>query len=136
MIDKNKPLDEDEILSIISSELARANYSTTDQGYGQLEESMAYYLGRPNGTEVDGRSTVTSTDVADAIEWIMPQIMESFTQVNEIVPTTAFAYDDKVLNVAARTILTLPIGDRGKYKEETTEIITNIMPNFKANELL
>lgn len=85
MLEKNKPLDEDEILAIIASELSRANYSVTDQGYGQLEESMSYYLGRPNGTEVDGRSTVTSTDVADAIEWIMPQIMESFTQVNEIV---------------------------------------------------
>lgn len=82
---KPEPLTDDEILAIISSELSRANYSTTDQGYGQLEESMHYYLGLPNGTEVDGRSTVTSTDVADAIEWIMPQIMESFTQVNEVV---------------------------------------------------
>lgn len=81
----NKPLDDSEILAIVSSELARSNYSTTDQGYGQLEESMSYYLGLPNGTEIDGRSAVTSTDVADAIEWIMPQIMESFTQVNEIV---------------------------------------------------
>ena len=90
----NKPLDEDEILAIIASELARANYSTTDQGYGQLEESMSYYLGLPNGTEVDGRSTVTSTDVADAIEWIMPQIMESFTQVNEIVKFDPVGPDD------------------------------------------
>lgn len=89
---KQEPMDDSEILAIIASELARANYSTTDQGYGQLEESMSYYLGLPNGTEVDGRSAVTSTDVADSIEWIMPQIMESFTQVNEIVkfdPTRA-----------------------------------------------
>lgn len=85
MARKQKPMDESEILAIVASELARANYSTTDQGYGQLEESMSYYLGLPNGTEVDGRSAVTSTDVADSIEWIMPQIMESFTQVNEIV---------------------------------------------------
>lgn len=84
-VSRENKLDDDEILAIIASELARANYSSTDQGYGQLEESMHYYLGLPNGTEVDGRSTVTSTDVADTIEWILPQIMESFTQVNEIV---------------------------------------------------
>lgn len=82
---KQKPMDDSEILSIISSELSAANYSDTDEGSGQLEQAMSYYLGLPNGTEVDGRSAVTSTDVADSIEWIMPQIMESFTQVNEIV---------------------------------------------------
>lgn len=85
MAKRQQPMDESEILAIVASELARSNYSNTDQGYGQLEESMSYYLGLPNGTEIDGRSAVTSTDVADAIEWIMPQIMESFTQVNEIV---------------------------------------------------
>lgn len=85
MSKQSKPLEDSEILAIVASELARANYSTTDQGYGQLEESMSYYLGLPNGSEIEGRSAVTSTDVADAIEWIMPQIMESFTQVNEIV---------------------------------------------------
>jgi len=85
MSKKQEPLTDEEILAIVASELASANYSATDQGYGQLEESMHYYMGLPNGTEVEGRSSVTSTDVADAIEWIMPQIMESFTQVNEIV---------------------------------------------------
>lgn len=94
MSKKQEPLTDDEILSIVASELARANYSTTDQGYGQLEESMHYYMGLPNGTEVDGRSSVTSTDVADAIEWIMPQIMESFTQVNEIVKFDAVGPND------------------------------------------
>lgn len=85
MSKKKTPLTESEILAIIAAELSKANYSVTDQGYGMLEESMSYYLGRPNGTEIDGRSAVVSTDVADAIEWIMPQVMEQFTQVNEIV---------------------------------------------------
>jgi hypothetical protein len=90
----DKRLDDDEILAIIASELSRSNYSNTDQGYGQLEESMSLYLGLPNGNEVPGRSAVTSTDVADSIEWIMPQIMESFTQVNEIVRFDPVGADD------------------------------------------
>jgi hypothetical protein len=85
MAKKRQPLTDDEILSIVASELSGAAYSEADRSSGQLEDSMHYYLGLPNGTEIEGRSSVTSTDVADAIEWIMPQIMESFTQVNEIV---------------------------------------------------
>lgn len=76
----------DDILSIVTQELSLAD-SSSYNGTSQisLENSLSYYLGLPNGTEIEGRSQVTSTDVADAIEWIMPQIMKSFTQNNEIV---------------------------------------------------
>ena len=77
-------LSKDEILAIITSELSQSN-DVQYTGSTPLEESLSYYLGRPNGTEVDGRSQVVSTDVADAIEWIMPQVMKSFTQNNEVV---------------------------------------------------
>lgn len=79
-------LSKEDILSIVSSELALAT-SSTDSGTGNvsLENSLSYYLGLPNGTEIEGRSQITSTDVADAIEWIMPQVMKSFTQNNEVV---------------------------------------------------
>ncbi len=73
-------MSDDRILSIIASELSMANNNLPD-----FEQPLSYYLGRPNGKETDGGSTVVSTDVADAIEWIMPQIMKSFTQNNEIV---------------------------------------------------
>lgn len=76
-----------DILAIVGSELSNSNTITTDSGgsTADLREALKYYLGNPNGKETPGRSEVTSTDVADAIEWIMPQIMESFTQNNEIV---------------------------------------------------
>jgi len=79
-------LSDDDILAIVSSELSLAD-SSTYNGVGNvsLEEALKYYLGLPNGTEVEGRSQINSTDVADAIEWILPQIMKSFTQNNEIV---------------------------------------------------
>jgi len=77
-------LKKEDILSIIASELSNSSDSFYD-GTTSLEESLSYYLGLPNGTEVEGRSSVVSTDVADTIEWILPQIMKSFTQNNEIV---------------------------------------------------
>lgn len=55
---------------------------------------LDYYLGNERGDEEEGRSQVISTDVADAIEWIMPQIMRSFTQNNEIVIFDPINADD------------------------------------------
>ena len=79
-------LDKSAVLEIIQNELSQSDYSSWNGTVlTDLELSLRYYLGLPNGTEIEGRSEVTSTDVADAIEWIMPQIMKSFTQNNEIV---------------------------------------------------
>jgi hypothetical protein len=72
-------LEDRTILGIISNELSQS------ESYTDWEASLNYYLGNPDGKEVEGRSAVVSTDVADAIEWIMPQVMKSFTQNNEIV---------------------------------------------------
>lgn len=72
-------LDERDVLAIISNELSLA-----DQGL-DFQTPLDYYVGNPNGREMEGRSSVISTDVADAVEWIMPQIMKAFTQTNEVV---------------------------------------------------
>jgi hypothetical protein len=76
---KTPKLTNDDILDIVNAELENAPVNNN------LETPLAYYLGEPNGTEVEGKSSLMSLDVADAIEWIMPQIMKSFTQTNEIV---------------------------------------------------
>ena len=76
-------LEERDILEIINQELSNSSYIS--QNMEELRMSLSYYLGKPDGTEVEGRSQVISTDVADSIEWIMPQVMKSFTQNNEIV---------------------------------------------------
>ncbi len=71
-------MDSAEIKSIIQSEL---DYTTTFS----IEDSLDYYLGNPRGDEQSGRSSVVSTDVADSVEWLIPQIMKAFTESNEVV---------------------------------------------------
>lgn len=84
-------LADDKLLSIIKQEISQAkSFGPVVKGTGSnkssdLEQPLSYYLGLPNGTEVEGRSKVTSTDVADAIEWILPQIMKALTSTNEVV---------------------------------------------------
>lgn len=43
------------------------------------------YMGEPYGDEVDGRSKFISTDVADAVEAILPDIMDVFTSSEGMV---------------------------------------------------
>lgn len=86
-------LDERQILNIVATELQQSA-GGNDNGFidANRQAALATYLGQPDGKEIDGRSKVVSTDVADAIEWIMPEIMKAFTQNNEVVifdPCTA-----------------------------------------------
>lgn len=86
---KKPKIDDAYILSIINSEIENTiSFSPNNFSSGNsidIETPLRYYLGKPNGTETEGRSQVTSTDVADAIEWIMPSVMESFLGSADVV---------------------------------------------------
>ena len=51
----------------------------------QRKQQMEYYLGKPFGNEVEGRSQAMLTDVADTVEWILPSLMDIFTSSDEYV---------------------------------------------------
>ena len=51
----------------------------------QRKKSLEYYMGEPLGTEIDGRSQVVSTDVADTIETILPNLLRIFTASHQVV---------------------------------------------------
>jgi hypothetical protein len=93
MATKKKKLTDDDILAIVANELSMAN--VTVQTPQDLIDPLNYYLGNPTGTEQEGRSALISTDVADAIEWIIPQVMKSFTQNNEVVIFDPISPDDE-----------------------------------------
>ena len=90
---KRTKLTDQQMLVIVTNELSNANVTASSPVF--LRDPLAYYLGLPNGTEIEGRSTLVSTDVADAIEWIIPQIMKSFTQNNEVVIFDPVSPDDE-----------------------------------------
>ena len=70
-------LEEDDILGIISAEMAN---STNDRLVSKKRTALAYYKGEePVGSDIKGRSSVVSTDVADAVEWLLPNIVESLS---------------------------------------------------------
>jgi len=71
---KIRPLEEDEIKSVVSQEISSAIGGLGSEISRQRTQAIDYYYGRPFGNEVEGRSQVVMTDVADTIEWIMPSL--------------------------------------------------------------
>lgn len=77
-----KGLTEDELKALVGAEMRQSlGYSSSKLSQAR-QKSMYYYLGMPVGDlsppEVDGRSSVVSTDVRDTIEAMMPQLMVTF----------------------------------------------------------
>lgn len=88
-------LQDDEILAVIGRELAASvGGSDNDTISANRKAAMSAYLG-DKGEVDEGKSSVVSTDVADAIEWIMPEIVKAFTQNNEVVTFDPVSSDDR-----------------------------------------
>ena len=78
-------LSNEEIRVILHSEINGALGYLGGQLSEQRKKSIEYYLGEKLGTEIDGRSQVVSTDVADTIETILPNLLRIFTASDRTV---------------------------------------------------
>lgn len=58
-------------------------------------KSLDYYLGKPLGNEVEGRSQVVTSDVADAVEGVMPSLIRVFTSGDDICEFEPFGPEDE-----------------------------------------
>ena len=85
---------DDELLTIVQAELNLSTGGANDTIEASRQKAYAAYLGEKGETK-EGRSTIVSTDVADAIEWIMPEVMKAFTQNNEVVTFDPVGPNDK-----------------------------------------
>ena len=78
-------MDKEKLKSIISDELTDAvNYSDTEFTTNRID-ATDYYLGEPFGNEVEGKSNVVDTVVADTIDSIMPSLLRIFTSGDDYV---------------------------------------------------
>lgn len=68
---------EDELISLCEAEFNDAIVLTTEI-QNDRERSMQYYNTEPFGNEEDGLSKFVSSDVRDAVEWLMPQLVDIF----------------------------------------------------------
>ena len=71
--------------SILSGQINNALGYLGGELSDSRRKSLEYYLGDKLGTEIDGRSQVVSTDVADTIESILPNLLRVFTASDKVV---------------------------------------------------
>ena len=88
-------MDELKLKSIVDAEIHNAMGFFSGELSKERSQAMKYYYGEPFGNEVEGRSKVVSTDVADTIEGIMPQIVKVFTASDEVVVFEPMGADDE-----------------------------------------
>tara|TARA_B110000483_G_scaffold236099_1_gene308668 strand:+ start:2825 stop:5203 length:2379 start_codon:yes stop_codon:yes gene_type:complete len=85
MAKKNKKMmTADAVKSLVGKHIANAQGFYSGNLSKSRETALDYYLGNPMGNEVDGRSKVISSDVSDAIEPLMANLMKIFTQSNKL----------------------------------------------------
>jgi len=78
-------MDDVQLSSIVSGEITDAlNHFDSEYTTDRLR-ALDFYLGEPFGNEVDGRSTVVATELADTVEAIMPNLMRVFTTNDKYV---------------------------------------------------
>ena len=87
-------MDEYQLKSIVSSEITDAlNHFDSEYSQDRIR-AMDFYMGEPFGNEVSGRSSVVSTEVADTVEAIMPNLMRVFTANDKYVRFNARTSED------------------------------------------
>jgi hypothetical protein len=74
-----------ELRQILSGQIQNALGYLGGQLSQSRRKSIEYYLGDKLGTEIDGRSQVVSTDVADTVESILPNLLRVFTASDKVV---------------------------------------------------
>lgn len=78
MADKPEKLTEDRLRIILKHEIEQASGYLGDELQEDRAEALDYYMGEPFGNEVEGQSQIVMTEVQDAIESVMPSLVEIF----------------------------------------------------------
>jgi hypothetical protein len=88
-------LDDDQLVSMIEQMERQAIGYYNSQVAGEQAKAMDYYLGKPLGTEEEGRSQVISSDVWDVVEGMTPMVLKPFVATDDVVRFNPLGPDDE-----------------------------------------
>ena len=91
---KGKPLDDYNISGILGDHIKNSYGFYESELTDSRRKANEYYFGEGFGNEVEGRSQVVSTDVADTIESILPPLLRIFTASDNIVKVEPVGEED------------------------------------------
>ena len=97
MAKKIQVLDDPKLRSILQGQINNAIGYLGGLLSDQREKSLEYYQGDKLGNEMAGRSQVVSTDVADTIESLLPNLLRVFTSSDKVVRCEPVKAEDEPL---------------------------------------
>lgn len=86
---------DDDLLSFLSAEASSAFQYNSGQLASERERALKEYLRLPYGNEEDGHSSVVSSDVFDAVEGMLPDLVEIFASTDEAVRFEPVSAEDE-----------------------------------------
>jgi len=78
-------IDDDMLVTLLAQENRAAIGYLSDQVSQEQDDNLDRYLGMPYGDEEDGSSNVMSFDVAETVDWALPDLLEPFMSGDRIV---------------------------------------------------
>ena len=88
-------MSDDDLLSQIEHLERQALGYYTSNIAGEQAKALDYYLGKPFGTEEEGRSSVVSSDVWDVVEGMTPLVLKPFVSSDDVVKFSPVGKDDE-----------------------------------------
>lgn len=88
-------MDDDRLLAIVDDEFSSAMGSPMGDISTERAKAWDYYLSKPLGNEVEGQSSVVTSDVADVVDGIMPSLLRIFTTSDNLVSFDAVGPEDE-----------------------------------------
>jgi len=96
-------MDENKLKAIIDSEIWSSLGYIQSETTGERQKALEYYLRRPYGNEVEGKSQIVTGEVAEAVDGALPQLIRIFTSSDNIVEFTPVHEGDQELADGATT---------------------------------
>lgn len=78
-------MDDQELLRFLEAEAAAAYHHASGTISAEREKALRSYMREPYGTEQEGRSTAIASDVFDAVEGMLPDLIEVFASTDKAV---------------------------------------------------
>jgi hypothetical protein len=96
-------MDENKLKAIIDSEIWSSLGYIQTETTGERQQALEYYLRRPYGNEVEGKSQVVTGEVAEVVDGALPQLMRIFTSSDNVVEFEPVREGDEPLAKQATT---------------------------------
>lgn len=93
-------MDDVTLKGVVEQEIANAEYTSIND----IKVAMDYYMARPRGDEIPGRSTIQSRDVADMVEALTADVMAILQDPNMVTFEAVSPEDEMQASVESRMV--------------------------------